>query len=386
MSTPSGSLKKILIISDSINSQKIGGGARTSIINFIATFKEDFDLAYISLEFLGRKNYTLEKNPLVDDVEGFYPLGKLSFTLFLIKRIIGRDDKIFYLNGFYSKYGSFLPLILIKLFGFFVTVPQLVIAPRGGVSSGAMALKVKRKIIYFRFLKLFRLLKGVRFHVVSELEKDALCNTIGEHYRQFCFTAANVVVPKPEIKEENIKLSKNRVRLVFLARIHPIKNLGFLVNVLDNIDLNVELDIYGTVDDQKYLEKSILAFGTLKNGVKISFCGEVDQSEVVRVLSQYDLYLLPTLGENFGHTIFESLDAQTPVLVSDKTPWRGKDFEGLWDLCIESPNLWIEKITEYCYMSVAEKRKLREQAGQSAKKWLQQQNYKQTYFKLFQIP
>jgi glycosyltransferase involved in cell wall biosynthesis len=385
MSTSSGSSKKILIISDCINSYKIGGGARTSIINFITTFKDDFDLAYISLEFLGKKNYMLEKTPFFDGVEGFYPLGKLSYAFFLIRRIIGRDDGVVYLNGFYSKYGSLLPLILIKLLGFFVTVPQLVIAPRGGVSSGAMALKIKRKIIYFRFLKLFRLLKGVRFHVVSELEKDALCTRIGEQYRQFCFTAANVVVPKPEIKEENIELFNNRVRLVFLARIHPIKNLGFLVNVLDNIDLNVEFDIYGTVDDQEYLEKSILAFDTVNNGVKVSYCGEVEQSEVVRVLSKYDLYLLPTLGENFGHTIFESLDAKTPVLVSDKTPWRGKDFEGLWDLSIESPKLWREKITEYCYMSDAQKRKLREQAGESAKKWVDQQNYKQTYFKLFQF-
>lgn len=385
MSTRSNSLKKILIISDCINSYKIGGGARTSIINFIETFKDKIDLTYISLEFLGQKNYTLENNPAVNGVEGFYPLTKLSYIAFLTRRIINRDDEIFYLNGFYSTYGSLVPLILVKMFGLFTTVPQLVIAPRGGVSSGALAIKSKRKIIYFKFLKLFGFLSSVRFHVVSEMEKDDLCAIIGEQYRQLCFTAANVVVSRPAIKEDDIRSSNNPLRLAFLARIHPIKNLQFLANVLVNIDVHVELDIYGTVDDQKYLDKCILAFDTVKNNTKVRFCGEVHQSRVVSVLSKYDLYLLPTLGENFGHTIFESLNARTPVLVSDKTPWRGKEFEGLWDLCIESPDLWREKIIQYYHMSDDEKRKLRDKAGQSAIKWVNQQNYESAYYNLFQI-
>jgi glycosyltransferase involved in cell wall biosynthesis len=36
----------------------------------------------------------------------------------------------------------------------------------------------------------------------------------------------------------------------------------------------------------------------------------------------YDLFAFPTLGENFGHVIFESLRVGTPVLLSDRTPWR----------------------------------------------------------------
>lgn len=385
MPTTSSSSKKILIISDCINSYKIGGGARTSIINFIETFKDKLDLTYISLEFVGQKNYILESNPAVDGVEGFYPLSKLSCIYILTRRIINRDDEILYLNGFYSKYGSLLPLILTKMFGFFMTVPKLVIAPRGGVSSGALTVKSKRKIIYFKFLKLFGFLRGVRFHVVSEIEKDDLCAIIGEQYRQLCFTAANVVVSKPAIKEYNIKSFNNPVRLIFLARIHPIKNLEFLANVLCNIVVDVELDIYGTIDDQKYFDKTIMAFDEVKKNIKVSFCGEVEQSKVVDVLSRYDLYLLPTLGENFGHTIFESLNARTPVLVSDKTPWRSIEFEGLWDLCIETPDLWKEKIIEYYHMSDDEKRKLRDKAGQSARKWVKQQNYEQAYYNLFQI-
>lgn len=33
-------------------------------------------------------------------------------------------------------------------------------------------------------------------------------------------------------------------------------------------------------------------------------------------------FLFPTLGENYGHVIFEALAAGCPVIVSDQTPWQ----------------------------------------------------------------
>jgi len=39
-------------------------------------------------------------------------------------------------------------------------------------------------------------------------------------------------------------------------------------------------------------------------------------------LADYDAFIFPTLGENFGHVIIESLSAGCPVLCSDQTPWN----------------------------------------------------------------
>ncbi|MNY40193.1 hypothetical protein D3C86_1749200 [compost metagenome] len=42
---------------------------------------------------------------------------------------------------------------------------------------------------------------------------------------------------------------------------------------------------------------------------------------------------MPTHGENYGHAIAEALSAGTPVLISDATPWRGLQQEGVgWDI------------------------------------------------------
>jgi glycosyltransferase involved in cell wall biosynthesis len=43
---------------------------------------------------------------------------------------------------------------------------------------------------------------------------------------------------------------------------------------------------------------------------------------VANTLKDYDAMLMPTLGENFGHIILESLCASCPVIISDQTPWQ----------------------------------------------------------------
>jgi glycosyltransferase involved in cell wall biosynthesis len=50
-------------------------------------------------------------------------------------------------------------------------------------------------------------------------------------------------------------------------------------------------------------------------------------------MAEHKLFLIPTLGENFGHVIFESLAVGCPVLISDRTPWRGLEEKGVgWDV------------------------------------------------------
>ena len=59
-----------------------------------------------------------------------------------------------------------------------------------------------------------------------------------------------------------------------------------------------------------------------------------------------DLFVFPTLGENFGHVIFESLEASTPVLVSDQTPWKSNYKRGLQTLPLDEDK-WINTIKKW---------------------------------------
>jgi glycosyltransferase involved in cell wall biosynthesis len=47
---------------------------------------------------------------------------------------------------------------------------------------------------------------------------------------------------------------------------------------------------------------------------------------------------MPSAGENFGHTMLEALSAGLPLVISDRTPWKGlaADQAG-WDLPLDDP-------------------------------------------------
>ena len=48
---------------------------------------------------------------------------------------------------------------------------------------------------------------------------------------------------------------------------------------------------------------------------------------------------LPTTGENFGHAILESFINSRPVIISDKTPWKGlHNLHVGFDLPLDNPD------------------------------------------------
>jgi len=91
----------------------------------------------------------------------------------------------------------------------------------------------------------------------------------------------------------------------------------------------VVLDIYGPAEDEDYWSacKDLIAKAPVN--VEIRYKGPIAPAEVVGVLAKYDVFFLPTLGENYGHVVVESFLAGTPVLISDKTPWTKLDELGV---------------------------------------------------------
>ena len=59
------------------------------------------------------------------------------------------------------------------------------------------------------------------------------------------------------------------------------------------------------------------------------------------------LYCLPTQGENFGHSIFESFMIGRPVLISNKTPWLNLNIKKAgWEVDIIQQNSFVPFIEE----------------------------------------
>jgi glycosyltransferase involved in cell wall biosynthesis len=108
-----------------------------------------------------------------------------------------------------------------------------------------------------------------------------------------------------------------------------MKNLVFAIEALARVRHPVELDIYGPVDDETHAAACRRAAASAADRLTVRWHGHVPHEEVRGIFSRHDLFLFPTRGENFGHVIFESLAAGTPVLVSDRTPWQDLDAAGV---------------------------------------------------------
>jgi glycosyltransferase involved in cell wall biosynthesis len=162
--------------------------------------------------------------------------------------------------------------------------------------------------------------------------------------------------------------AKGSLRIVFLSRIGPVKNLLFALQILPSLVGDVVFDIYGPIDQKSYwaaCEKTIVS---LPAQVKVNYKGPVHYSDVAATLSRYHFLLLPTTGENFGHVIVEALSVGCPVIISDCTRWRNLQARAAgWDLPLSDRSHWSAVLQHCIEMGDAEYRSLSEGAQRVAK-------------------
>jgi glycosyltransferase involved in cell wall biosynthesis len=212
-----------------------------------------------------------------------------------------------------------VPLMLRRL-GLIPRRLPVLVAPRGEYSPGARAIKEGRKKAFFRGARLLGLYGGVTWHATKDEE--------AEQIRALWGTGASVVVaPNLPSKSSAGALparpakQPGMLRLVFLSRISRMKNLHGALAMLRDVAAPVKLDIYGPREDPAYWAECEALLGSLPPNIEARYRGGLAPDEVIPTLATYDAFLLPSLGENFGHVIHEALLAGCPVILSDRTPW-----------------------------------------------------------------
>ncbi|MCB1827416.1 MAG: glycosyltransferase, partial [Coxiellaceae bacterium] len=134
-----------------------------------------------------------------------------------------------------------------------------------------------------------------------------------------------------------------------------MKNLHFALKSLNGLKGDVVFDIYGPIEDAGYWKKCQNSIDSLPTNIQVSYRGQLDHRQVAKTLPLYDLFYLPTLGENFGHIIFEALSAGLPVLISDQTPWLHLETQRAgWDLSLEDQEAFT-RVLQACVDMSSEK-------------------------------
>lgn len=356
-------MKKILIFAPFFSPAYKAGGPIKSIKSladflskdyeiYIFTNNRDIDGSLLDIDsnkWINCNNYSV----FYTDKIGF--IKNINIFLKLIKKV-----DLIYLNSFFNLFYSFFPFLL---FSFFKV--KFLIAPRGEFCDEALKIKKNKKKLFLCFVSLFfkGLLKRVSWHFTSNKElKESINNMskynilIDKFYLASNLSNVSLLLNSSEDIEKKYSLNYldkyHCLKLVFLSRISPIKNLKFCLVVLKEVKSNVIFDIYGPIENKEYWEECCEIINSLPENIKVRYLGSVDQNHVKQVLEHYNVFFLPTLGENFGHAIYEALSAGLLTLISDNTPWVNlSKYQVGYDLPLDSINKFVDIIEGYSFMS-----------------------------------
>jgi glycosyltransferase involved in cell wall biosynthesis len=201
----------------------------------------------------------------------------------------------------------------------------LVVSPRGMLSQTALAFSRFKKRAFWQLLQGPVVRASACLHATSESEYQdirafGLANPVA-------IIANGIDLPEP-LKEPNTTGLRERV-VLSLGRIHPKKGLEGLVRAWAQVELpnpDWQLLIVGPAEGGHDKELRTLA-ASLGLG-RVSIEGPLYGCSKLAAYRDADLFVLPTLNENFGITVSESLAAGTPVISTKGAPWCGLDGEG----------------------------------------------------------
>lgn len=358
------SKKKILIIMGRYLPGYKDGGPVRSIKNLTDYLGKEYDFRILTCD---RDHGDTETYPNIK-VNGWNRVGNAEvyyvpprgFGQKLIVELAGQVDMV-YVCGCFNDYA--INTLIANRFGR-IKVP-VVVAAMGLFSPKEFQLKYPKKKAFTTVFNLLGMFRNIYWSATSEMEISEIKQQVKTADKQF-FIAEDL--PR-KVGEANVKKEKKagRLKVVWISRIAPKKNLKYAIEILENVKSDVEFTIYGPAHTEEYWEQCKQELSKLPNNVKWVWKGNLGSENVVETLKQYHVFLFPTLGENFGHVIQEALSAGCPCIISDQTPWQDFESQGVgYVLPLGNNESFVDAIEKYAAMGQEEFQNVSEKAHQYA--------------------
>jgi len=241
---------------------------------------------------------------------------KNFLNTFLI--LLKSKKRTIYINSFFYTPNS-IPFFLLSHF-LIRNNNKLIISPRGELEKSKI--ESKKKILKNILIFLFKKISSPKIIFLSSSESEMLNNI--NYFKK------NKQISIPNLPRFNKflvrkKLKSKRLKIIFFSRISEEKGLHFFLKGLEeyNIKIPIDLTILGSSHKKNY-------FKTIKN-----LCYELSKKDYIikilghksitqNFLSKHDVMILPSMGENYSHTIVEASQSGLFCLISNKTPWFKK--------------------------------------------------------------
>ena len=376
----------VLILIDWFAPGYLAGGPIRSVVNLVRSFSDEIDFSVITTDrdFGKEEPYEgIQANTWID-WEGHARV--LYFSKDAISREVvinliheGKYD-ILHINSFFSPNFSLWPLYQAakgKLQN------KIIISPRGIFGEKALAHKGLKKKVFFGLFKRKRIWKQVLFHATDETEKNGIIKMFGEGVKvHVCPNIASMSAQTWQPKEK----VAGKLKILFLARIVPIKNLNILLDAAKALKGDsIEISLCGPIEDPEYWKSCEAIIAGFPDHTRVTLKGSMPPAEIRKELDVNHILCLPTKGENFGHAIFESLSAGLPAVISDKTPWVGLEEKTAgYDLSLENPGSFAEKLQEFVEMDQEEYDRWSVGAWNVADNYLKKSQIRKKNLSLFQ--
>jgi glycosyltransferase involved in cell wall biosynthesis len=199
----------------------------------------------------------------------------------------------------------------------------LVISPRGMLAPAALAFSRLKKQVFWALLQGPAIRDTACLHATSEQEYQEI--------RGFGLANAVAVIPNgidlPELPAGRT-IPAERV-VLSLGRVHPKKGLVRLVRAWSQIESgrpDWRLKIVGPPEAGH--DRELRALATALGITRIAVEGPIYGEAKTMAYRDAEVFVVPTLNENFGLTVAEALAAGTPAIVTKGAPWSGLEQEG----------------------------------------------------------
>ncbi len=290
-----------------------------------------------------------------------------------------KNDTIL-INGIFSFYFSILPLF----FSGYYNTHKIFVAVRGMLHQSALAIKPLKKQIFLAFARGFGLYKKTTLLSTSEYENEEIKKCLGNTPVAYAPNIPVQPIDVSQIENKKFKDENGCLRVLFIGRISPEKNPLGLVKALGLIDYRITVLFVGSSIDGSYQMSFENELMKLSERVKYEWVKELPHHEIQKLFDRFDLMVLPSFGENFGHAIFESFANGTPVVIGNNTPWKNIESQKAgFEVNPENAGELAAVITRFYDMSAAEFKIWQSGALETANNYFNRNNFEKLYLTLF---
>ncbi len=238
---------------------------------------------------------------------------------------------------------------------------KLVFCPRGGLSETALKRSRIKKFLMGHFGGQYMALQETDMFHAASMKELLEIRALG--YKQPIALVPNGI-DLPIVKHKPFGESKRKI--AFFGRIHTTKAVDHLVKAWGNVADKFpdwSLEIAGPDCGALSILKTIIEE---RNIPRVSFVGELHGMDKYNFLASVDLYVIPSLTENFGITIAEALACGTPVIASRGCPWERLEEKdcGWWI------NIGVDALTAQLEESLNRSPMDLEMMGITGKEWM----------------